>query len=45
MSKKLDETFRDSIGTIDDQGHRKFIFPKNHLENFMNTENGLVIFC
>ncbi|EKT4499016.1 cytochrome c oxidase accessory protein CcoG [Flavobacterium psychrophilum] len=28
MSKKLDETFRDSIGTIDDQGHRKFIFPK-----------------
>jgi hypothetical protein len=23
-----DEAFRDTIGTIDDEGNRKFIFPK-----------------
>ena len=28
MSKLPDETFRDTIGTIDDEGHRRFIFPK-----------------
>jgi len=28
MSKIQDESFRDSIGTIDETGHRKFIFPK-----------------
>lgn len=28
MSKLPDESFRDSIGTIDEKGHRKFIFPK-----------------
>lgn len=28
MSIVQDETFRDTIGTIDNEGHRKFIFPK-----------------
>ncbi|MFM9988952.1 cytochrome c oxidase accessory protein CcoG [Flavobacterium sp.] len=28
MSKLPDEAFRDTIGTIDEEGHRKFIFPK-----------------
>jgi hypothetical protein len=28
MSKLPDEAFRDTIGTIDDEGKRKFIFPK-----------------
>lgn len=28
MSKLLDEAFRDTIGTIDENGSRKFIFPK-----------------
>ena len=28
MSNLPDETFRDSIGTIDEKGQRKFIFPK-----------------
>ena len=29
MSNLPEETFRDTIGTIDEEGHRKFIFPKN----------------
>ena len=28
MSKLPDEAFRDTIGTIDKEGNRKFIFPK-----------------
>ena len=28
MSNLNDESFRDSIGTIDEEGKRKFIFPK-----------------
>ena len=28
MSKLPDEAFRDTIGTIDTEGNRKFIFPK-----------------
>ncbi len=28
MSKLPDEAFRDTIGTIDEEGHRRFIFPK-----------------
>ncbi len=28
MSNLQDESFRDSIGTIDETGHRKYIFPK-----------------
>jgi hypothetical protein len=28
MSKLKDEAFRDTIGTIDQEGKRKFIFPK-----------------
>jgi hypothetical protein len=28
MSKLPDEAFRDTIGTIDVEGNRKFIFPK-----------------
>jgi len=28
MSKLPDEAFRDTIATIDEEGHRKFIFPK-----------------
>jgi hypothetical protein len=29
MSKLPDEAFRDTIGTIDEEGKRKFIFPKS----------------
>jgi cytochrome c oxidase accessory protein FixG len=28
MSNLQDESFRDTIGTIDEEGHRKFLFPK-----------------
>ena len=28
MSKLPDEAFRDTIGTIDEAGNRKFVFPK-----------------
>lgn len=28
MSNNLDESFRDTIGTIDKEGHRKYIYPK-----------------
>jgi cytochrome c oxidase accessory protein FixG len=28
MSSNLDESFRDTIGTIDSEGHRKYIYPK-----------------
>ncbi|MDR6846065.1 cytochrome c oxidase accessory protein CcoG [Flavobacterium granuli] len=28
MSSNLDESFRDTIGTIDKEGHRKYIYPK-----------------
>jgi hypothetical protein len=34
MSKLPDEAFRDTIGTIDDEGNRKFIFPKRPSVNF-----------
>lgn len=40
MSNLPDEAFRDTIGTVDESGKRKFIFPKNRLVNFMNIENG-----
>jgi hypothetical protein len=44
MSKLPDEAFRDTIGTIDDEGNRKFIFPKRPSGKFWNIESGLVIF-
>ncbi|MGQ7944762.1 cytochrome c oxidase accessory protein CcoG [Flavobacterium sp. WC2509] len=28
MAANLDESFRDTIGTIDEEGHRKYIYPK-----------------
>ena len=28
MATNLDESFRDTIGTIDEEGHRKYIYPK-----------------
>jgi polyferredoxin len=34
MSKLPDEAFRDTIGTIDDEGNRKFIFLKGLRVNF-----------
>lgn len=36
MSSFLDESFRDSIGTIDEKGKRKFIFPKKPSGKFYN---------
>ena len=36
MSNLQDESFRDSIGTIDEQGNRKFIFPKKPSGKFYN---------
>jgi cytochrome c oxidase accessory protein FixG len=34
MSNIPDEAFRDTIGTIDEEGHRKFIFPKRPFGKF-----------
>lgn len=34
MSKLPDEAFRDTIGTIDEEGNRKFIFPKKPFGRF-----------
>jgi cytochrome c oxidase accessory protein FixG len=34
MSKIPDETFRDTIGTIDEEGNRKYIYPKKPLGKF-----------
>jgi hypothetical protein len=34
-----------TIGTIDDEGNRKFIFLKGLRVNFGNIESGLIIFC
>jgi hypothetical protein len=39
MSKLPDEAFRDTIGTIDEEGNRKFIFLKPS-GKFMITGNG-----
>jgi len=36
MSNLPDEAFRDTIATIDDEGHRKFIFPKKPSGKFYN---------
>ena len=36
MSNLPDESFRDTIGTIDEDGHRKFIFPKKPSGKFYN---------
>lgn len=36
MSKLPDEAFRDTIGTIDEKGHRKVIFPKKPSGRFYN---------
>ncbi|MES2748323.1 MAG: cytochrome c oxidase accessory protein CcoG [Bacteroidota bacterium] len=36
MSNLPDEAFRDTIGTIDEEGHRKFIFPKKPSGKFYN---------
>nr|WP_315141225.1 cytochrome c oxidase accessory protein CcoG [uncultured Flavobacterium sp.] len=36
MSKLPDEAFRDTIGTIDEKGHRKVIFPKKPSGPFYN---------
>ncbi|MRX70182.1 cytochrome c oxidase accessory protein FixG [Flavobacterium resistens] len=36
MSNLPDEAFRDTIGTIDDSGNRKFIFPKKPSGKFYN---------
>jgi hypothetical protein len=44
MSKLPNMTFRDTIGTIDQEGKRKFIFPKNLQESSMTIANGLAIF-
>jgi hypothetical protein len=40
MSKLPDEAFRDTIGTIDDEGKREFIFPKSRQENSMTIASG-----
>ena len=34
MANLPDESFRDSISTIDDEGHRRFIFPKKPVGKF-----------
>ena len=46
MSKLADETFshesfRDSIGTIDNEGKRKFVYPKKPSGKFYNYRKAL----
>ncbi len=41
MSKLPDEAFRDTIGTIDEEGHRKFIFPKKPSGRFYDYRKWL----
>lgn len=36
MSKEIDDSFRDSIGTINDDGKRKWIYPKKPSGKFYN---------
>lgn len=36
MAIHQDESFRDTIGTIDEEGHRKYIFPKKPSGKFYN---------
>ena len=36
MSNATDQAFRDTIGTIDEEGNRKFIFPKKPAGKFYN---------
>ena len=38
MSNLPNESFRDTIATIDKEGKRNFIFPKNQKENSMIEE-------
>lgn len=44
MSKKLDDTFRDTIGTIDGEGHRKFLFPKKPSGKFYDYRKWISYF-
>lgn len=44
MSKLTDESFRDTIGTIDDEGHRKIIFPKKPSGKFYNYRKRISYF-
>ena len=36
MSKEIDDSFRDSIGTINEDGKRKWIYPKKPSGKFYN---------
>jgi cytochrome c oxidase accessory protein FixG len=44
MSNNLDESFRDSIATIDEEGNRKFIFPKKPSGKFYNYRKWISYF-
>jgi cytochrome c oxidase accessory protein FixG len=44
MSKLPDEAFRDTIATIDEEGHRKFIFPKKPSGRFYDYRKWLSYF-
>lgn len=44
MSKLSDEAFRDTIGTIDDQGNRKTVFPKKPSGKFYDYRKWLSYF-
>ncbi|GAK99585.1 type cbb3 cytochrome oxidase biogenesis protein CcoG [Nonlabens ulvanivorans] len=40
METPENEVFRDSIGTINEDGKRNWLYPKNQQVNFMTTVNG-----
>lgn len=44
MSKISDESFRDTIGTIDEEGHRKFLFPKKPSGKFYDYRKWISYF-
>lgn len=44
MSKLPDEAFRDTIGTIDEQGNRKYIYPKKPSGKFYKYRKGVSYF-
>jgi cytochrome c oxidase accessory protein FixG len=44
MATKLDQSFRDTIGTIDKEGHRKYIYPKKPSGKFYDYRKWLSYF-
>ena len=44
MANQEKDNFRDSIGTIREDGKRAWVFPRNPVEGFINTGSWSVTF-